>query len=394
MKAFFAGTFPLAVFILLQAMPAEAQDYDAVYRDSARSNLILSELYDYDLDAAESLAEGLSVKLPGDPKPYFFITLVRWWRFVGDAYSDSFRVAFLAAAENSVKVCEARLDINEDDNEARFFLGGTYGYLARYYVSLNSLFNAYKYGKKARDIFAEMVEANDTLYDAYLAIGTYNCYAGNIPAPLRIIASIIGLGGDAELGIRQLRLAADSGGCAKTEALSMLGYVQLELRKDYGAAIDIFSSLSVRHPSNPVFRFLLSNSYRKSERYAEAVRVCTSCLQDSSVRYVDANQPAGIRAELAYSRMLSGDYKGAAREYRLCCEIATETLLKESPWIYYNAGRCEEKQHEYSAAEEYYRKVLDCEDYFDYHSMAGRSIERVRRKRSSMHREADIRNHP
>lgn len=394
MRGFFGHSFPLALFVLLSAVPAEAQDSEAIYHDGARYDSVLSELYNYDLDAAESSLAKFIAESPQDPEPYFFMTLVRWWRFVGDTYSDSFRVAFLEAAENSVKVCEDRLDAREDDAEAKFCLGGTCGYLSRYYISLNSLFNAYKYGKKAKDIFVEMVEANDTLYDAYLAIGTYNCYAGTIPAPLRIIASLIGLGGDAELGVKQLRLAADSGSCAKTEALSMLGYVQLELQKNYGAAVDDFSGLSARYPSNPVFRLLLSNSYRKSARYEEAIRVCTSCLQDSSVRYVSPNQLAGIHAELAYCRMLSEDYAGAVRGYESCFAIATGSFLKESPWIYYNTGLCEERQHEYAAAEKYYRKVLDCEDYFDYHSMARKSMERMRKRNSPVLQEKGIQQHP
>lgn len=392
MKAFLGYSFSLALFVMLPAVPVEAQDSDAIYRDRTRYDFILSEIYNYDLDAAESSLVELMGESPHDPKPYFFMTLVRWWRFVGDTYSDSFRVAFLAAADSSVKVCESRLVESENDTEARFFLGGTYGYLARYYVSLNSLFSAYKYGTRAKDIFSELIGTNDTLYDAYLAIGTYNCYAERIPAPLRIIASLIGAGGDSELGIGQLRLAADSGSYARIEALSMLGYVELELQNNYARAANIFSRLSIRYPSNPVFRLLLSNSYRKSARYEEAIRVCTSCLRGSSVKYVSPNQLAGIHAELAYCFMLFRDYKSAVREYELCCEIATGIFLKESPWIYYNTGFCEEKVHDSPAAQAYYRKVLDCEDYFDYHSLARKSIERIRNRNASVSQEAGV--HP
>ena len=381
----FCSMTALAAFVALSAIPSTAGDIDAIYQDRACYDFILSQIYDYHLDAAESAVKDLIVKYPHDPKPYFFMTLVRWWRFVGDIYSESSRAGFLESAEKSVDIGRSKLAAGQDDIEAKFSLGGTYGYLARYYVASNSWLNAYNCGRKAKDIFSDIIQMNDTLYDAYLAIGTYNCYADKLPSLLRIIASVIGLGGDSQLGINQLRLAADSGCYARVEALSMLGYVDLELQDNYGGAIKIFAKLSTEHRSNPVFKLLLANSYRKSGEYEKAISVCLSCLSDRSARYVSHNQLAGIHAELAYCLMLARDYKGAIHQYELCCSIASETFLRESPWIYFNAGLCEESERHYAGAEAYYRKVLGCEDYFDYHSLARKSIQRVNKKTESGH---------
>ena len=366
--------------MILSTSPKSVGDVAVIYQDSVLYNFVLSKLYDHDLDTAERTVRAAITRDSLDPKPYFFMTFIQWWRVVGGNYSESNTAAFLEAARQSVDVDRDRLDGREDDVEAQFFLGATYGYLARYYMLSNSLLDAYKFGRKSKNIFDEFVKTNDTLYDACLAMGTYNCHAGSLPSLLRILVSVAGLGGDSRLGIQQLRLAADSRCYARVEALSTLGYVNLELQKNYRQAIEIFEGLSERYDSNPVFKFLLANSYRMPGQPGKTVSVCLRCLGDSAVRYVSDNQRAGIRAELAYCYMLGKNYEQATRQYRLCCSMASDDLLKESPWICYNAGLCEENVHHYMNAEAYYHKVLNCEDYFDYHSLARKALERLERE--------------
>ncbi len=370
----------LASFLVLSTLSNAVGDFDIIYRDKAIYDFALSRLYDYDLDTAEGTVRALIVRDSLDPKPYFFLTLIQWWRLVGDNYSKSNITAFLRAARKSLDVDETKLRALEDDLEAKFYLGATYGYLAKYYMLSNSLLDAYEFGRKSKNIFDDFVKSDDTLYDAYLAIGTYNCYAGTLPSLLRILVSVAGMGGNTENGIQQLKLAADSGCYARVEALVTLGYVKLELQKDYGQATEIFEGLSKRHESNPVFKLLLAISYRKSGQPGKAIPVCLSCLGDSAVKYVSRNQRASILAELAYCYMLGREYEQAAAQYRLCCSMASDELLVESPWIYYNAGLCEENARHFMKAKTWYLKVLNCGDYFGYHSLARKSLERVERE--------------
>lgn len=371
-----AGLISLVCSLLL--VPDQPEDCKAIYSEEARYESVLNIIYDYDLVSAGRAVDSLTAENPDDPKPYFFMTLVRWWYFVSDLNSKSFKASFFEAAEKAVEIGKKRVNADEDDLEARFYLGAAYGYLARYYVFTSGWLDAYYYGKKAKNIFVDLLDENDTLYDANLAVGTYNYYADKLPGLLKIFAFIVGLGGDKQLGLDQLRLAADSGSYSRVEALSLLGYIDLALEGNFREAVEIFSRLSAEHKSNPVFRSLLSNSYRKSGDYDKAISTCRELLDDGSIRYVSVNQVAGLHADLAYSYMLARDYARAIREFKMCDSLAADDYMKESPWVYYNTAFCEESERNYSEALEYYHKVLDCQDYFDYHSLARKSIERIR----------------
>lgn len=371
-------------FILLvltgSVVPATAGEHYPVYERPDRYQSVLTFIYDYDLKTAEDIVDSLIARAPNNPKPYFFRALVRWWYYVGETSSDSFKVAFIEAAENAIKVGENIVDENEEDREAQFFLAASCGYLARYYLLTGSWLNAYRYGKKSKAIFEKLVEGNQSLYDADFAIGAYNYYADKIPTFLKLFAVVIGVGGNKSLGLAQLHLAADSGSYSRVEALSVLGYINLQMENRCDRAAHIFLKLSAKYRSNPVFRALLANSYIRCKRFVDAISVCEETIRDDSVRYASINQLAGVHAELAYSWMLSGRYQRAIRQYVICDSLAEGGYLKESPWIFYNMGICEESEHNYPAAEMYYRRVLDCQDYFDYHSLASESINRVRKK--------------
>lgn len=366
--------------IIFAASSANAAEgwKSAIYKQQNIYQSVLTHIYDYDLTGAESKIDSLIACSPEDPEPYFFRVLVRWWAYAGESNCDSIKASFLDAAEKAIEVAEKRVYKRGDDRGALFFLGASYGYLARYLLLTNSWIPAYRYGKKAKNIFADMLKKDPTLYDADLAIGAYNYYADKLPALLKILASVIGLGGDRSLGIAQLRLTADSGVYSKVEARSLLGYINLQMEHDYDRAIEIFSRLAASYSSNPVFRIMLSTSYRKSGEYDSAISTCEKALNDGTVRYRSRNQLAEMHSELAYCCMLRGSFDRAVKEYQTCSTLADSQYIRESPWIYYNAGICEESKRRYTEAETYYRRVLLCKDYFDYHSLALKSIKRVR----------------
>lgn len=359
-------------------MAGEPSDYRSIYSENERYEKVLSDIYDFNLTAAQNSVDSLIAENPDDPKPYFFMTLIRWWYFLADVNSRSFKASFLKSAEKAVEIGKKKLDAHEDDVNALFYLGGSYGYLARYYVFTNEWPDAYYYGRKSRNIFRDLIENNRTLYDAYLSAGVYNYYAGKLPSLLRILTSILGLSGDKRLGLEQIRLAADSGTYSRVEALSVLGFVNLELENNYVEAEAISAELFAEHKSNPVFGMLLSDSYRTLKKYDSAISICTGLLNDSSIKYVSINQLAGLHAELAYCHMLAKNYTCAIREYEVCDSLAVDDFIKESPWIYFNIGLCEENEHNFSEAAVYYGRVLDCRDYFGYHSNARRAIARIR----------------
>ncbi len=370
----------LPTVLLAMVVSAGERDANIIYEHQKSYRAVLERVYNYDLPGAEQIADSLIARNPEDGGPYFLLALVRWWHYLGESYSDSLGASFLQAAQKAVQVGEERIGAHADDPEALFFLGGSYGYLARYHLLASSWSDAYTYGRKSEAIFTKMLEADPTLYDADLAVGAYNYYADKLPGILKFFASVFGIGGDGKLGMAQLRMAADSGRYSGVEAEVLLGYINLQVENDYNLASRIFAGLSRRYPSNPIFRELLATSYRKAGKYDSAAAVCQEALSDSSVRYISSNQLAGMHSELAYTRMMSGRYDLAAKEYHTSSLLADTEYLRESPWIYFNSGLCEEFEKQYGAAKNNYRLVLKCRDYFGYHSLALKAIRRIQEK--------------
>ena len=62
-------------------------------------------------------------------------------------------------------------------------------------------------------------------YDAYLGLGIYNYLADVLPKFVKVLSFILGINGDKELGLKQIRLAHEKGVFTKTEALFFLGAI-------------------------------------------------------------------------------------------------------------------------------------------------------------------------
>ncbi len=370
----------LALTLPLSAADAQGGNESSVHEPGYSYESLLKRIHDYDLSGAGHVIDSFIGRLPADPKPYFFFTLARWWRLAGETSSDSLQTSFLEAAGKSVEVAENYLRAHPDDREAGFFLGAGCQYISRYYFLTNSWFAACKYGRKASDISTRILEKYPGFHDANLAIGTYNYYGGRLPGLIKFLVSAVGRGGDRALGIAQLRCVANRGIYSRVDALSLLGYINLQMENDYPEAVRIFSALSSSCLSNPVFRILLANSYSKAGKYAAAISTCERALADASVNFASTNQLAAMHAELAYYYMLSGEYERAITEYGTCDSLANDYYMKELPWIYFNAGLCKERRNNFMDAESYYRMVLNCRDYFDYHSRALKAIKRVHGK--------------
>ena len=113
----------LALTFPFSAADAQGGNESSVHEPGYSCKSLLKRIHDYDLTGAGYEIDSLIDRLPADPKPYFFLTLVRWWRLAGETSSDSFQTSFLEAAGKSVEVAENYVRAHPDDREAGFFLG-------------------------------------------------------------------------------------------------------------------------------------------------------------------------------------------------------------------------------------------------------------------------------
>jgi len=187
---------------------------------------------------------------PKNPQPYFLKSATYFWMFSSDMHNEALGEEFKDHSYKAVEVAEERLDENDEDIDARFYLGGAYGSLGRYYGIKKSYLNAYWYGKKGVNILEEVVEQDSTYYDAYLGLGIYHYLADVLPRFVKILSFVLGIDGDRQMGINELNLAATKGVYTRTEASFFLGAIYTYREREYQQALEIWDKLLQRYFDN------------------------------------------------------------------------------------------------------------------------------------------------
>ena len=198
---------------------------------------------------------------PDNPRGYFLRSAIYFWMYSEDINNEEVGDKFRDLSYEAVEVGEAKLAENKNDIDARFFLGGAYGSLGRYYALQKSYLNAYWYGKKGKDYLEEVVEMDSTYYDAYLGLGIYHYLADVLPRFVKILSVILGVQGDREQGLREIQLAAEKGLYSKTEAMFVLGGIYAFREDRPEEAIEIFNKLLEKYPENPGALLALGRCY-------------------------------------------------------------------------------------------------------------------------------------
>jgi tetratricopeptide (TPR) repeat protein len=147
-----------------------------------------------------------------------------------------------------------------------FYLGSAYGYRAYNQGRNGKWLAALSNGLKATDYLQQAVNADSTMYDAYLGIGTYKYWRRS---KLSFISWLPFFPDDREQGIRLIKKTADADCLSRDLAKHQLVYILL----DYGwndQAIGYGRQLVADYPRSQFMRWALAHAYYKSNEYPSA----------------------------------------------------------------------------------------------------------------------------
>jgi tetratricopeptide (TPR) repeat protein len=217
--------------------------------------------------------------------------------------------------DNAQAVAERRLQANPADPDALYARGAirasratTTGLLDR------SWFSALRSAIGARRDHERVLQLDPNYADAKLVVGIDNYVLGSLPLGVKVAASVVGISGSKQKGIRYLYDAAEGGGEASVDAKIALS---LFLRREqrYPEAIKLVGQLVSSYPRNFLFALEYANLLAAAGHGPESIAAYRKLLANG--REGVYQEPRLDQAAMALGEALRGqnDFQGAVQAF-------------------------------------------------------------------------------
>jgi tetratricopeptide (TPR) repeat protein len=309
-------------------------------------------------DKAIDVFERVIAADPDNPMGYFLRSAAYFWMFSADMHNEELGETFKELSYEAVDVAERRLELDETDIDARFFLGGAYGSLGRYYGMKRSFLKAYWYGKKGVNILEDVVEQDSTYYDAYLGLGIYHYLADVLPRFVKILSFLLGIDGDRERGIQELVLAVDKGTYVQTEAMFFLGAIYTYREREYDKALNIWHDLLKKYPDNPGVLIHMGRCYANRGKCYKAVEIYKKILENREK--ASLIPMTSIHYQLGNVQYKLNEYNSAISSFQESIRIDTSSVENRRwtyEWAHYWIGESYTILGDDETAQTYYNQI-------------------------------------
>ena len=329
-------------------------------------------VYRIKFDSANALFQTFIDQNPKDPTGYFFQAMTEWWKIYLNKEDRSNDDNYLSKVDKCIKVCEERIDENEDDDWATFLLGGVIGYRGFMNVMRDNWLKAIDDGRGGLNLVQKSYEMNPSNIDATLGLGIYNYAVDYVIQRYPFLKAVLFFfpKGNKELGLTQLRNCAENGRFSKPEANAVLAFIHLSYEKNYIEAEKYALKLTGMYPENPVFERFLGRCHVGLYRWQSGDSFYRKMLvkADSNQSGYNNNyirREANYYLGLCLSRM--NNFDEALKYYQLAIEICKgmEKPQEESPYHVFavlGIGIIYDQKGNRSEAIKYYDMVLNMRD--------------------------------
>ena len=282
------------LLILACALTAVAQTISATHTGPGGSDAPVAAAFDHfynmDYDRATQDFEKILAKRPDDPAAVnHLLTAVLMHELyetgamnTGEYANDSFIGQIHRPAEQKVKdrikglvaqaeeIEEKQLKANSNNVDALYARGVTRAQFAVYTALIErAWFSALRNAVGARHDHEHVLELNPNYVDAKLVVGTHNYVVGNLPWSVKMAASLAGLSGSKEKGLKYLREVA-KGDTENTVDAKVVLSLFLRREHKYDEALVLMHGLTEQYPRNYLFPLEEANLLRGSGKLAEA----------------------------------------------------------------------------------------------------------------------------
>jgi hypothetical protein len=295
---------------------------------------------------------------------------------------------FRNLTRSASQLAKARLRRDAKDVEALYFLGATEGLKAAFATAVQrSFMSALGDGSSSVDRHRDVIKLDPNFHDAELTIGLYDYVVGSLPAPVKLLASIVGTRGSKKRGLLTLQRVANEGTFARDDAKALL-IVLLKRERRYEEALAISRELGAKYPRNYLFKLETADalvSIAANERAAghtteagrsaerEALAVFDSLLRDRALREAATRSLDLVHFRYGETLLEANQLESAAQEFLAAANVAgAESGL--ATMAHLNAARAFDLAGKRNDALAHYRIVLTRPDVLDAHDEARQGL--------------------
>jgi len=344
------------------------------------SELVLrgqEEIYHLRYARAREIFEEARARFPNSPVGYGMLSILAWnellfesSNFALDDYStpspfvkkrtrkpiEGALMRFKEANEALRIKCEEILERNPDDPSTLYFQGLVYENLAAEAIVISKKDRpAFSYGKRARQIHERVIKLDRNLVDAQISLAAHDFAAPNLPWKFRLLAFLLGMGGDEKRAFQRLRLVVDTGQYRRYDLLGLMK--AWKGKREYSVeAAEVFEGLRRKFPDNFLLDLNLAAIYEKDNPKA-ALQIYQD-LERNLASKAPGLKPGEVSFRIGRSHYRLRNYNLALQSFEKA--LAQSRREKETaPLCHYYRGLIHQVQGDRSRAIECFRSALE-----------------------------------
>lgn len=282
----------------------------------------LDALYKFDYPRTRKLGLGFVRRHPENPFGNLFLAGALWWEAATETWYGPPPQTLITEFENQLEqtLKKSKRLIRSQDRRRRtdgyFAAGMVLGLKGQMKLARGKYFGAYRSGKKGMKYLKKCVKIDPEYYDAYMGLGIFDYQVAVLPGVLRFGAKLLFRGtGDANRGLRRLRLAIEKGRFASTHAAAFLLTIYIQHERDYDRALSLTRSLLRDFPDSPYFLFVEAALLNRTGDWPASYRSVRSLFERVSAdpKTFSRNQLGTICGLAAAACFDRSNLEGAAR---------------------------------------------------------------------------------
>jgi tetratricopeptide (TPR) repeat protein len=310
----------------------------------------LRALHQGDFAQATAGFEQAVLASPGAPVPLFFVVFSRWWqRVFGEAPASEADPAFDQGVESTLKAARERLERAPGEAPALAALGGAQVLRSHLEAVRGNYFRSGQEARRGKKALDRALAIDGDLDIALFPAGALNYYADRVPLVVKGLRPLFFFpGGDAPLGLSQIRRVAEGRGAFRTDGRLLLAQICSDrYQRSYRESLAHFRLALQENPGSPLINAAIGDLQIRLGEYSDATTTLTTAVEAATGDGPErSRQRQWLRLGLAEARL--GEWKIDEAEESL--RRALQGPVPLSPSLSRTAKRLEEELAQKRAA--------------------------------------------